>query len=69
MISLIELPWKVPNPLSPGHGIDQGFLLKILFAPLNKDSISLLLIIIASILISIGITLLKITLSRSRTYL
>lgn len=69
MISLIELPWKVPNPSSPARGIDQGFLLKILFAPLNKDFLSLLLIIIAFLLISIGITLLKITLSKSRTYL
>ena len=60
MSGVVNTPWRVPNPLSPDNILDRGFILKILFMPLNEGFVlPLLLTIVAIAFILMGILMLK----------
>lgn len=67
MSSDIDVPWRVPNPLTPNHSLDQTFILRIVFAPLSSITpLVLLLTIIAVTFILVGIFTLKISSRETR---
>ncbi|MEM0005840.1 MAG: hypothetical protein QXJ56_01270 [Ignisphaera sp.] len=67
MSSNIDVPWRVPNPLTPNHSLDQTSILRIVFAPLGSITpLVLLLTIIAITFILVGIFTLKISSRETR---
>lgn len=67
MNNVTTVPWRVSNPLSPDHNLDQAFLLKDVFIPLNESiTMVVILTMIAVLFILTGLFMLKISLREQK---
>ncbi len=65
MNNVTNVPWRVSNPLSPDHSLEQVFLLKTIFISLGESvTLILILTVIAVLFILTGIFMLKISLGK-----